>query len=102
MIDIAFPASRIRHYMRVTRRSGQWIMQQSYIALIHKIETTKDCYVIDFYKSRDDGAMLKWCNEAWGPSVVNETWWTLLSDQPQLQLVVRGEERLTQWKLTWE
>jgi len=102
MIDIAFPASRIRHYMRVTGRSGQWIMQQSYIALIHKIKTTEDCYYIDFYKSRDDGAMLKWCNEAWGPPVVGETWWQMLTDQTHLTLVVRSEDRVTQWKLTWE
>ena len=102
MIDIGWSAKRISHYMRVTRRSSQWIMQQSYIAMIHKIETTEDCYVLDFYKSRDDGAMLKWCNEAWGEPKVSLTWWTILSDQPQLQLVVRGEERLTQWKLTWE
>ena len=102
MIDIAFPASRIGHYMRFTGRSGKWVMQQSYIALIHKINFTEDCYVIDFYKSRDDGTMLKWCHEVWGAPVVSETWWQMRTGQAQLTLVVRGEDRVTQWKLTWE
>lgn len=102
MIDIAFPNSRIGHYMRVTKRSGKWVMQQSYIALIHKIATTEDCYYLDFYKSRDNATMLEWCQNAWGQPEVGETWWQKLTGQAQLTLVVRGEERVTQWQLTWE
>jgi len=102
MIDIAFPASRIRHYMRVTGRSSNWIIKQSYIALISKISTTEDCYYLDFYKSRSDEVMLKWCEEAWGPPGVSETWWHVKSDQSHLIIVVRGEDQVAMWQLAWE
>jgi hypothetical protein len=98
---IALPAQRIQHYMRVTGQTGQWIMRQNYIALIHKIKTTEDCYILDFYKSRGDGAMLEWCESVWGPPIVGDSWWTVRYDTPALQIVVKGEDKVTLWQLTW-
>lgn len=100
MIDLAFPGTRIRHYMRTTGRSGKWIQQQHYIALIHDVYNDQDIFMIDFFKSRNDEVMLAWCKNMWGPPVVGETWWRDAVDH--LRLMVRGQERIMHWKMTWE
>ena len=102
MSNLVFPGKRIQHYMRVTGQTGQWIQRQSYIALISKYHNTDDCYLLDFYKSRSDYRMLEWCESVWGAPKVGETWWTCRFDAPALQIVVRVEDKVTLWRLTWE
>ena len=98
---IALPARRIQHYMRVTGQTGQWIQRQHYIALIHKLPSTEDVYLLDFYKSRSDAAMLEWCESVWGPPQVGDSWWQIIYDIPALQIVVKGEDKVTLYQLTW-
>ena len=100
MIDLAFPGNRIRHYMRTTGRSGKWIQQQHYIALIYDVYNDQDLYMIDFFKSRNDEVMLAWCKNMWGPPRPGGEWWQ--EGFSSLRLMVRGQERIMHWQMTWE
>ena len=100
MIDLAFPGTRIRHYMRTTGRSGKWIQQQHYIALIYSVYNNPDLYMIDFFKSRNDEVMLAWCKNMWGPPQPGGEWWQ--EGFGSLRIMVRGQERIMHWQMTWE
>ncbi len=92
----------IQHYMRVTGQTGQWIQRQHYVAMIHKLPSTEDTYLIHFYKSRSHAVMLEWCESVWGPPQVDNSWWQMTNDIPALQIVVKGEDKVALWRLTWE
>ena len=100
MIDTFWSNKRISHYIRTTGRSAQWMAQQHYIALIYDVYNDQDLYMIDFLKSRNDEVMLAWCKNMWGPPSPGSEWWQ--DGFSSLRLMVRDQERIMHWKITWE
>lgn len=87
-------------WFRRTRKTMAELSRLNYAFLVD--HNPNGYYQVDFIKCRDRGSILKWCREQWGESAHDGRWYLIPRESYNPRMLVRNEEDLVLFRMTWE